>query len=89
MVRFLTLHIILARLRMIISNTMTLAISLSGIRCLIIYIGDLRTVFEIRNAMNLVVAAFGERMDFDQLFLRKLQYELTKNTYDARRYSIG
>lgn len=39
--------------------------------------------------MKLVVAAFGERMDFDQLFLRKLQYELTKNTYDDRRYSIG
>ena len=56
------------------------------------YTGDLRTVFEIRNAkgaMKLVVAAFDERMDFDQLFLRKLQYELTKNTYDDRRYSIG
>ena len=56
------------------------------------YTGDLRTVFEIRNAkdaMKLVVAAFGERMDFDQLFLRKLQYELAKNTYDDRRYNIG
>jgi Fic family protein len=39
--------------------------------------------------MKLVVAAFDERMDFDQLFLRKLQYELAKNTYDDRRYSIG
>ena len=28
-------------------------------------------------------------MDIDQLFLTKLQYELTKNTYDDRRYSIG
>ena len=28
-------------------------------------------------------------MDIDQLFLTRLQYELTKNTYDDRRYSIG
>ena len=56
------------------------------------YTGDLRTIFEIRNAkdaMKLVVMAFGEKMAFDQSFLRKLQYELTKNTYDDRRYSIG
>lgn len=56
------------------------------------YTGDLRTIFEIRNAkdaMTFVVEAFGEKKAFDQSFLRKLQYELTKNTYDDRRYSIG
>ena len=56
------------------------------------YTGDLRTIFEIRNAreaMDFVLAAFGERRAFDGAFLRQLQYELAKNTYDGRRYSLG
>lgn len=56
------------------------------------YTGDLRTIFEIRNAkdsMAFVVDAFAQKMTFDASFLKKLQYELTKNTYDDRRYSIG
>lgn len=56
------------------------------------YTGDLRTIFEIRNAkdaMNLVIVSFGERVTFDEAFLCRLQYELAKNTYDERRYSIG
>lgn len=56
------------------------------------YTGDLRTIFEIRNAkdaMKFVVEAFDKKITFDASFLKKLQYELTKNTYDDRRYSIG
>lgn len=60
--------------------------------CLSGYTGDLRTIFEIRNAkdaMKLVLEAFGDRTPFEAGFLRRLQYELAKNTYDERRYSLG
>ena len=56
------------------------------------YTGDLRTIFEIRNAkeaMKFVISSFGERVKFDEAFLCRLQYELAKNTYDEQRYSIG
>ena len=56
------------------------------------YTGDLRTIFEIRNAkdaMNFVLEAFDQQRAFDEKFIKELHYELTKNTYDERRYSIG
>ena len=56
------------------------------------YTGDLRTIFEIRNAkdaMNFVMEAFDQQRAFDEKFIKELHYELTKNTYDERRYSIG
>lgn len=56
------------------------------------YTGDLRTLFEIRNAKdasNFILDAFDKKQTIDSNFICKLQFELTKNTYDPRRYSIG
>lgn len=56
------------------------------------YTGDLRTLYEIRNskdASELILNAFGIRRRFDENFLKEVQFELTKNTYDVRRYQIG
>lgn len=56
------------------------------------YTGDLRTLFEIRNAKDasdFILDAFEHQMPLDLSFICKLQYCLTKNTYDPRRYAIG
>lgn len=56
------------------------------------YTGNLRTLFEIRNARDaneLFLTAFQERRPLDEAFLKELQKFLTKNTYDTRRWQLG
>lgn len=56
------------------------------------YTGDLRTLFEIKNAKDasaFIMEAYGKNQPLDIAFLKKLQYELTKGTYDVRRYQVG
>ena len=56
------------------------------------YTGDLRTLFEIRNARDAneyVLASFGGRVAMDEEFIKELQKRLTLNTYDTRRYQLG
>jgi len=56
------------------------------------YTGDLRTLFEIRNARDaheLFLTAFSRRRPLNETFLRELQGRLTQNTYDTRRYQLG
>lgn len=56
------------------------------------YTGDLRTLFEIRNAKEaneLFLAAFLQKRPLDETFLKELQKQLTLNTYDTRRYQLG
>ena len=56
------------------------------------YTGDLRTLFEIRNAKDaneLFLQAFRERRPLDEGLVKEFQKNLTKNTYDTRRYQLG
>lgn len=56
------------------------------------YTGDLRTLFEIRNAKDaneLFLQAFRERRALDELLVKEFQKCLTQNTYDTRRYQLG
>ncbi len=56
------------------------------------YTGDLRTLFEIRNAKDaneLFLTAFGDRRPLDETLIKEFQYRLTQNTYDTRRYQLG
>lgn len=56
------------------------------------YTGDLRTLFEIRNARDayeLLLSAFNDRRPLDELLLKEFQFRLTQNTYDTRRWQIG
>lgn len=56
------------------------------------YTGDLRTLFEIRNAKDaneLLLTSFGDRRPLDEYLLKEFQYQLTKNTYDARRWELN
>lgn len=56
------------------------------------YTGDLRTLFEIRNAKNaneLFLRSFGERRPLDEQFILELHRELTQATYDTRRWQLG
>lgn len=56
------------------------------------YTGDLRTLFEIRNAKDaneLFLTAFGDRRPLDETLIKEFQYCLTQNTYDIRRYQLG
>lgn len=56
------------------------------------YTGDLRTLFEIRNAKDaneLFLTAFNERRPLDETLIKEFQYRLTQNTYDTRRYQLG
>ena len=56
------------------------------------YTGDLRTLFEIRNAREaneLLLTAFNERRPLDEDLIKQFQRRLTLNTYDARRYQLG
>lgn len=56
------------------------------------YTGDLRTLFEIRNAKEayeLFLTAFDEKRSFDETLIKELQKCLTQNTYDSRRWRLG
>ena len=56
------------------------------------YTGDLRTLFEIRNAKlanELFYTAFDEKRVLDQELLQRFQRNITLNTYDERRWQIG
>lgn len=56
------------------------------------YTGDLRTLFEIRNAKDaseLLLTAFGEKRPMDEALLREFHYRLTQSTYDPRRWQMG
>ena len=56
------------------------------------YTGDLRTLYEIRNAkdaINIVLDAYSSQQAITEEFVKKVQYELTKNTYDQRHWQRG
>lgn len=56
------------------------------------YTGDLRTLFEIRNAKEaneLFLLAFRDRHPLDEGLLRQFQLQLTHGTYDTRRWQLG
>ena len=56
------------------------------------YTGDLRTLFEIRNAKQayeLYLTSFKERRPLDDNLVKAFHYRLTQNTYDTRRYQLG
>ncbi len=56
------------------------------------YTGDLRTLFEIRNAKlanELFLNAFGQKSKFDETLIKEFQKLLTMNTYDVRRWQLG
>lgn len=56
------------------------------------YTGDLRTLFEIRNAKEayeLLLVAFNDRRPVDEALIKEFQFKLTQNTYDTRRYQLG
>ena len=56
------------------------------------FTGDVRTIFEIRNAKdasNFVLDAFDRQEPLTQEFILQLHYELTKNTYDTRSWQVG
>ena len=56
------------------------------------YTGDLRTLFEIRNAREayeLFLVSFQEKRILDEAFIRELHQRLTQNTYDTRRHQMG
>lgn len=56
------------------------------------YTGDLRTLFEIKNAREgyeLFLSAFNEKRPFDEELIKSLHYLLTRNTYDTRRWQSG
>ena len=56
------------------------------------FTGDVRTIFEIRNAKdasNLLFEAFDRKDPLTPEFILQLHYELTKNTYDTRRWQVG
>ena len=56
------------------------------------YTGDLRTLFEIRNAKEaneLFLCAFRDHRALDEGFVKELQRQLTHGTYDTRRWQLG
>lgn len=56
------------------------------------YTGDLRTLFEIRNAKEaneLFLLAFRDKRPLDEGLLRQFQLQLTHGTYDTRRWQLG
>lgn len=56
------------------------------------YTGDLRTLFELRNAKEaneLFLTAFQSKRPLDEAFIRELQLQLTHGTYDTRRWQLG
>ncbi len=56
------------------------------------YTGDLKTLFEIRNAKEayeLFLTAFQEKRLLDEGLIKEFQRILTQNTYDTRRWKLG
>lgn len=56
------------------------------------YTGDLRTLYEIRNAKSAndyFFKSFSSGQPLDEHFIKELQKNLTLNTYDSRRWSQG
>lgn len=56
------------------------------------YTGDLRTLFEIRNAKEaneMLLNAFQKKREFDESFIKELHGILTQNIYDTRRWQLG
>lgn len=56
------------------------------------YTGDLRTLFEIRNAKEaneFFLSSFNQRRPIDETLVKEFQFKLTNNTYDTRRYQLG
>ena len=56
------------------------------------YTGDLRTLFEIRNAKDaneLLLSAFNAHRPLDETLVKEFQFRLTQNTYDTRRWQLG
>lgn len=56
------------------------------------YTGDLRTLFEIRNARDAYeyfLLAFNDRLPIDEKLVKGFQRLLTQNTYDTRRWRLG
>jgi Fic family protein len=56
------------------------------------YTGDLRTLFEIRNAKEaneLFLCAFRDRRPLNETLIREFQLQLTHGTYDTRRWQLG
>ena len=56
------------------------------------YTGDLRTLFEIRNAKDaneLFLQSFRDRLLLNEALVKEFQKRLTLNTYDTRRYQLG
>ncbi|MBD5156700.1 MAG: Fic family protein [Butyrivibrio sp.] len=56
------------------------------------YTGDLRTLFEIRNAKEaneLLLSAFDKKRPINEALVKEFQKLLTNNTYDIRRWRLG
>lgn len=56
------------------------------------YTGDLRTLFEMRNARDaheFFMISFHQRRSLDESLLKEFQRILTQNTYDTRRWQLG
>lgn len=56
------------------------------------YTGDLRTLFELRNAKEaseLFLLAFQGKCPLDESLIREFQLQLTHGTYDTRRWQLG
>ncbi len=56
------------------------------------YTGDLKTLFEIENqktCYEFLKPYILEKKDLDITFIQKVQYELSKGTYDEYRYNIN
>lgn len=56
------------------------------------YTGDIRTLFEIRNAKDaneFILSAFNDKRSLDEAFIMELHFRLTQNTYDTRRWQLG
>ena len=56
------------------------------------YTGDLRTLFEIRNAKEayeLFLCAFRDKRPLDEALILEFQLQLTHSTYDTRRWQLG
>ena len=56
------------------------------------YTGDLRTLYEIRNAKNAYecfLRSFGCRNEIDEIVIKNFQEKLTEGTYDMRQWQLG
>lgn len=56
------------------------------------YTGDLRTLFEIRNAKEayeFFLTAFQKKRSLNEALVKEMQRLLTQNTYDTRRWQLG